>query len=209
MRQTAARLNRTWLTILGLVLLVAGLVVVLIGTGLLVRAADAVGLTLTGPASQDRVLGADVVSAFATPWVQVLLAVIGAAVALLALAWLVAQIPRRNPAKPFRLHDSPADGLTRCDPNVLTDAVEEQVKALPDVQDASAVLRGTVQEPDLTLRIIAGERADLPQLLRRIESQIVGDLQESLDTRLRRLGVEIDIGTVRTSKSSISVTPAG
>ncbi|MET0695403.1 MAG: alkaline shock response membrane anchor protein AmaP [Propionibacteriaceae bacterium] len=205
MRQTASRLNRSWLTVLGLLLLLAGLAVVLIGTGSLRPLAAAVGLRLSGPAAADLLFGAATSTALGLSWVVLLLAFVGLVLAVLAVLWLLVQIPRTNEAKAFRLHDSAADGLTRCSPDVLTDAVERQLKALPDVQSASAVLRGTAQQPDLTVRVTAHERADLPQLLNTISTRVANDVGEALDTRLRRLGVQVEIGVSKNNTHQIVV----
>lgn len=203
MRQTAARLNRAWLTVIGMLLLLAGVAVIVIGAGLLQPLARAVRLTLARPAPADRLFGAGAASAIGLTWVAALLVAVGFVLALLGLAWLLAQIPRINQAKPFRLHDSAADGLTRCAPEVLTDAVEAQVKALPDVTDASAVLRGTVAQPELTVRVTASDRADIPQLLDTLQNRVADDVGGALDTRLRRLAVQVEIGTSRSKTHQI------
>ncbi len=207
MRQTAARLNRAWLTILGLLFLLAGLAGVLIGTGLLQQLSRAAGTTLNRPAPPNRLFGTGTATAFGLTWVIAVVAAVGIILALLALAWLIAQIPRTNEAKPFRLHDDAEGGLTRCAPDVLTDAIEAQIKALPDVHDASAVLRGTVSEPDLTVKVTASDRADLPQLLNSLQTSVAGDTGDALDTQLRRLGVRIEIGTTKTKAHQISLNP--
>jgi hypothetical protein len=205
MRQTAARLNRAWLTILGLLLLLAGLAVLLIGTGLLAPAARTVGLAVSRPTPSNHLFGAATASAFALTWVVLITALVGVVVGLLGLAWLVAQIPRSNEAKPFRLHDDPRTGLTRCEPSVLSDAVEEQVKALPGVQNASAVLRGTATEPDLTVKVTASDRTDLSLLLASIQNTVAVDLAGALDTRLRRLGVQLEVTAAKTRTDQITV----
>lgn len=203
MRQTAARLNRGWLTLIGLLLLLGGLAVTAVGTGLLASLARGVGLTLERPAPADPLVGAGATSAIAMSWVAILLAVVGIAIALLGLAWLIAQIPRVNAAKPFRLHDDAAGGLTRCAPSVLTDAVEAQTKALPDVTDASAVLRGTLAQPELTMKVTVSDRADIPQLLNTLQNKVAADVGEALDTTLRRLAVQVEIGTSRAKTHQI------
>lgn len=207
MRETANRLNRAWLTVIGLLMLLTGLTGLLIATGLLPRLAAAAGVTATRPTPASRLLGSATESAFALTWVAVVVVVAGVVLAVLAVGWLVAQIPRSNQSKPFRLHDSAVDGLTRCVPDVLTDAVEAQIKALPDVADATAVLRGTVSQPDLTVKVTATDRADLPRLLDTIHTQVADDLGGALDTQLRRLGVQIEIGTTKTKKHQITLDP--
>lgn len=207
MRQTAARLNRAWLSVIGVLLLLTGLSTVVIGTGLLQRLARTVGLTLNRPAPANRLFGTNAAPALGLSWVTAILAVVGVTLALLGLAWLFAQIPRTNAAKPFRLHDDPTNGLTRCAPDVLTDAVEAQIKALPDVQNASAVIRGTVRQPELTVKVTTSERANLPRLLDVIQTQVAGDLGDALDTQLTRLGIQVDIGTTKTKAHQIILDP--
>jgi hypothetical protein len=205
MRQTAARLNRAWLTVLGLLLLLSGLAVLVVGTGLLRPIATAVGVSRNRPGPTDRLFGSATSHALTLPWVALLLALAGLVVALLAVLWLLAQIPRSNSAKPFRLHDSVTAGLTRCAPSVLTDAVEAQVKGLPDVQNAAAVLRGTASRPDLTVKVTVSDRADVPRLLHTIATRVAEDLGEALDTQLSRLSVQVEIGTTRSSSHQITV----
>ena len=205
MRQTAARLNRAWLTVLGILLLLGGLTVLLIGTGLLAPAARAAGLGLSRPTPSNHLFGSATATAFGLTWVVVLTAVVAVVVGLLGLAWLVAQIPRSNEAKPFRLHDDARTGLTRCAPSVLTDAVEEQIKALPGVQNASAVLRGTSSSPDLTVKVTASDRTDLTRLLASIQNGVAADLAGALDTPLRRLGVQLEVDATKTKTHQITV----
>lgn len=203
MRQTAARLNRTWLTLMGILLLLAGLAMIVIGTGLLQTLARSAGYSVDRPAPTNRLFGSATASAFGLTWAIVLMAVVGIVLALLGVGWLVAQIPRSNEAKAFRLHDSAADGLTRCSPHVLTDAVENQIKSLPGVSGASAVLRGTAQEPDLTVRVTANDRTDIPQLLNILQTRVADDVGGALDTQLGRLGVQLEVGTTKSKTNQI------
>ena len=95
--------------------------------------------------------------------------------------------------------------MTRCESSVLTDAVEEQIKALPGVQNASAVIRGTSTNPDLTVKVTASDRTDLPRLLGRLQNEVAADLAGALDTKLRRLGVQIEVDTTKTKTNQITV----
>ena len=88
---------------------------------------------------------------------------------------------------------------------MLTDAVEEQIKALPGVQNASAVLRGTAQQPDLTVKVTASDRTDLPACSPRFQNSVAADLGGTLDTQLRRLGVQIEIDTAKTNTDHITI----
>ena len=193
MRQHAAGLNRAWLVVIGVLLVLAGAAGLLVSTGQLAPLGQQAGLDLSRPATDAKVAGSATASALGTGWVVVLVAVVGVVLALLGLAWLAAQVPRTNAAKPLRLDDEAEHGLTRCAPDVLTDAVEAQIEALPGVQSAAAVLRGDAQNPDLTVKVTAGERADIPRLLEQIEFGPVRDLGTALDTVVRRLGVQLEI----------------
>jgi hypothetical protein len=205
MRQTASRLNRTWLTILGVLLLLVGAAGVLLSTaqaGPLLRSA---GAGWTPPQPDRHLFGSATASALTLTWVVLLTALVAVVVGLLGLLWLLAQIPRSNQAKPFRLHDDARTGLTRVDAGVLTRAVEAQVKGLPGVSGASAVLRGSASQPDLTLRVTAEERTDVAALLERLHHQVAADLGEALDTRLHRLGVQVEVSSARSGSDHIVV----
>lgn len=206
MRQTAAALNRAWLTVIGVLLLLAGLATVIIGTGHLAPIATAIGVTVDRPKPADHILDArSVTSALSQTWLILVVGAIGVVVALLALGWITAQIPRSNQARPFRLHDDAEDGLTRCDPRVLTDAVTTQIRALPGVHDASAVLRGTSTEPDLTLRVTTDHHTSIPGLLHTLQSTIAHDLGTALDTTVRKLCVQIEIGSTTSHTDHITL----
>lgn len=205
MRQTAARLNRAWLTIIGLALLLAGVVVGMLSTGLWPRALDAAGIDLDGATRSDPVADAGTGDVFTSVWVVLLIAVVGLLVALLAARWLVAQVPRTNPAKPFRLHDDVDTGLTRCAPKVLTDVVKAQAEALRGVNNCSAVLRGTASQPDLTVKVSVSDRTSIRQVLDALQNQIAADLGQALDTRLRRLGVQVEVDTSKPRTDRITI----
>lgn len=59
MRQTASGLNRGWLAVLGVLLILAGAAGVLISTGLWVTLAAAAGLGLDRPAATSHVIGSE------------------------------------------------------------------------------------------------------------------------------------------------------
>jgi hypothetical protein len=205
MRQTASRLNRTWLTILGVLLLLVGAAGVLLGTGQAGPLLRSTGAGWTPPQAERHLVGSATVDAFTLTWVVLLTTLVAVVVGLLGLLWLLAQIPRTNQAKPFRLHDDARTGLTRVEASVLTRAVEAQVLGLPGVNGASAVLRGSVQQPDLTLRVTADERTDVAALLQRLHHQVAADLGEALDTRLHRLGVQVEVSAGKSGSDHISV----
>ncbi|MET4093290.1 hypothetical protein [Arthrobacter sp. UYCu712] len=186
MRQAAGTLNRTWLTILGILVLAAGIALLLQAAGIL--------HTLAGtPPPGDKVIPGDLHSFFVQPWVMGLLLVLGVLVGVLALLWIIAQIPRKNAADTYRFHTDGAEGRTLCDPSVLARAVENQVNTLPGVVTSSAVLRGTADDADLTLQVTVNDRADVRDLLRRLETSTLPDLCTALEAPLQRHRLQIDV----------------
>lgn len=186
MRQTAGTLNRTWLAILGILVLAAGIVLLLQAAGILPQ------LAATHQAG-DKVIPGDLHPFFVQPWVIGLLLVLGVLIGVLALIWIIAQIPRSNAADTYRLHSESPAGRTLCDPSVLARAVENQVNTLPGVVTSSALLRGTADDPDLTLKVTVNDRADIQNLLRRLERSTLPDLSTALEAPLQRRRLQIDV----------------
>ena len=211
MRQTAARLNRTWLTILGVLLVLAGAAGLLLATGQAGPLLQRAGTGVSAPDTGRRLFGSASAAAFGLTWVVLVTAVVGLVVGLLGLAWLVAQLPRKQEAKPYRLHDDARTGLTRLAPGVLSDAVETQTKAITGVEGASAVLRGTVERPELTLRLTVDDRTAVPEVLEQVHREVAGSLAAALDTRLRRLAVEVSVSRSgsRSARGQAVVQAAG
>lgn len=205
MRQTAAALNRGWLILIGLVLLLAGLAGALISTGALRWLAEQAGVSLPLPVATEHFAGTGASDLLSAVWFIVIIGVLGVILALLGLGWLIAQLPRTNEAKPFRLHDNAQDGLTRCGPDVLSNAVERQIENLWGVQRASAVIRGTAEQPELTVKVTASDRTDVQQLIGQIEGTVVDDLCRTLDTQLRRLALQLEVVNASTKTSEITV----
>ena len=77
--------------------------------------------------------------------------------------------PADQRGQPFRLQDDAVRGLTICRADVLTDAVEADAERLLGVADASAVLRGTARQPELTLKVTVNDRTDIQRLLHSLQ----------------------------------------
>lgn len=193
MRQLAGRLNRVWLTVTGVVLLLIGVTGVLASTGALTQLLTAAGTGINGPVAGAPTLGQDAGRLLGQTLAAVVVAVIGVILGLLGLAWLLAQIPRANAAREFRLRDDAITGLTVCDPGILAAAVEDEVSAYAGVNDASAVLRGTAKAPELTVKVSVDDRADIRQLLSAIREQATANLSSAMDVPLAHLAIQLDI----------------
>ncbi len=186
MRQTAGTLNRIWLAILGVLILAAGIALLLQANGTLHA------LINTAPRWNSVVTG-DLSALFAPPWVAAVLLIIGVIIGVLGLLWIIAQIPRKNRAGAYRLHDDGSQGFTLCDPSVLAAAVENQINTLPGVVTSAALLRGTARAPDLTLKVTVNDRADVRDLIHRIQTSTLPELSYALEAPLQRSRLQIDI----------------
>jgi hypothetical protein len=131
--------------------------------------------------------------------------VAGLILGVLGLAWLLAQIPRANAAKPFRLQDDAIRGLTVCTADVLTDAVEADAESLPGVTGASAVLRGTARQPELTIRISVTDRTDIKQLLHALQAETAAHLASAMETSLKHLAVQVNVTSSRPTADHVTL----
>lgn len=202
MRQHAGALNRTWLAILGILALAGGVLILLIASGTLQTMSSAIV-----PAGSP-VVTMDLHAVFGPAYVTAVVLVAGLVTGALGLWWILAQIPRKNPAGKYRLHRDPASGTTLCDPSVLASAVEHQINTLPGVVGSSALLRGSATEPDLTMKITVNNRADIQDLLHRINTGVLPDLSTALETPMRRTGIQIEVSS-RNANSGTTVESTG
>lgn len=201
MRHHAGAMNRTWLIILGVVLLAAGAASILFSSGLM---AELSGGNLAGA---DQPVLADGTGVLDTiPPAAVLIG--GIILGLLALWWILAEVPRRRAASSYRLQEDPARGITSCDPAVLAAAVEDDAVSLPGVVDSTALLRGTAESPDLALRLILNERADIQEALRGVRSEVLANLSRALEVPLHTAGIALDVSG-RPAKQGSTVESTG
>lgn len=186
MRQNAGTLNRTWLAILGILVLAAGTALLLQASGTLQEFLN------TAPAWQSVITG-DLHAFLAPQGVAAVVLIIGLIIGVLGLLWIIAQIPRRNSAGAYRLHDDRSQGFTLCDPSVLAAAVEKQINTLPGVVTSAALLRGSANAPDLTLKVTVNDRADVRDVIRRIQTTTLPELSSALEAPLQSCRLQIDV----------------
>ena len=130
---------------------------------------------------------------FAPQGVAAVVLIIGVIIGVLGLLWIIAQIPRRNSAGAYRLHDDGSQGFTLCDPSVLAAAVEKQINTLPGVVTSAALLRGSANAPDLTLKVTVNDRADVRDVIRRIQTTTLPELSSALEAPLQSSRLQIDV----------------
>lgn len=202
MRQHAGALNRTCLVVLGILALAGGILILLVASGTLHAMNPAT------VAAESPVVTGDLHTALGPASATAIVLLAGVVMGGLGLSWILAQIPRRNPADRYRLHQDPASGTTLCDPSVLGSAVENQTNTLPGVVGTSALLRGTAVEPDLTIKVAVNNRADIQDVLHSINTRVIPDLSAALETPLRRTGIQLEVSG-RNAMSGTTVEATG
>ncbi|MFB0835980.1 Asp23/Gls24 family envelope stress response protein [Arthrobacter halodurans] len=192
MRTFPAALNRTLLIAMGLVLLAGGLWAVwpwAQATAGWTTPAGATGLV----ADPEAGVAPGAAGALEQPWLPA--AVIGAGVVLvfLGLAWLGRQVPRTGRAGPLRFTEDPGAGSTTMEPKVLEAAASDAAAALPGVDAARAVLRGSIGAPVLVLHVHAEPNTRLADLTEKLTAGVASDVVRCLGTPLRHLAIEYSV----------------
>jgi len=168
-----ARLNRTVLALLGLLLLLAGAFVLLVGSGAITAVAAGLSVATDKPLLP---LQPDVPAWL--PWAGVAAAVV---VGLAALGWLVAQAVRVPPGANWQLADDAYSGVTLLNTATAAAPLAEEISTYPGVRAANARLAGVHQHPELHIRITVDDRASLSDLRHRIDEVAVPRLVGALD----------------------------
>ena len=172
MTRRTARVSRTGLAILGLILL--------LGAGaVLARSLNASTPVLGNPHAALLTHG-QVQYPTKNSWVWPLVAAGSFLIAVLALCWMAAQTRtravRRIPLEPDRVH-----GTTALRADAVTGAMTDELESHPSIRAADAFLHGSSTSPDLRLRITAENRAD-PRLVRaEIENEALPHLHGALE----------------------------
>jgi hypothetical protein len=173
-------LNRIGLTVLGLVLGLAGGAALARALGALGR--DAARTPLLGVGVQAFVRGHQ--------WFWPAAAATGIVLGVLGLAWLVALL-RVDRVPELRL-ESGVSGVTRMAGGPAGRAVAAQVGEYPGVRRAHATLRGRSEAPRLDLRVSTTRPEDLSGLMARLHDEAVPDLRATLG--LNRLPALVRLG---------------
>lgn len=170
MDRRAARINRTGLTLVGLLLLAGG------------GAALARALGTWGSGSAADPLLADSLRRYpdGQSWFWPAVAAGAVVVTLLGLAWLFAQ-GRTEKLPGLSLEPDRSEGSTRVASRAVTEAIEADVNALPGVRKARARLLGSQRHPRLMLTMTYGTRADLAALRGHIADEAVTRLRTALE----------------------------
>ena len=172
MTRHTARVSRTGLVVIGLILL--------LGAGaVLARSLNASTPVLGNPHAPLLTQG-QVQYPTKNSWVWPVVAAASFLIAVLALWWMAAQTRtravRRVPLEPDRLH-----GTTTLRADAATGAITDELKSHPNIRAADALLHGSSATPGLRLGVTAENRAD-PGLVRAgIENEALPHLRSALE----------------------------
>jgi hypothetical protein len=183
-----AGLNRTLLTLTGLVLLLGGAYVVTRGSGLI----PAIGpLPAQDPTAALLPTGTTV-----QPWVPYAVIVAAAVIGVLCLLWLAAQIGRRRErGRTWRLGGDPGRGTTLIDADTAAAAFADEVGAYPGVQRAGAAITGSRTEPLLHLTLTTTGDGHVADLRTRIDTEALPRLRAALELDDLPAEVLVRLGT--------------
>ncbi|HEX2131835.1 MAG TPA: alkaline shock response membrane anchor protein AmaP [Actinophytocola sp.] len=160
-----ARLNRTLLATLGVLLLLAGAYPV------------AVYYDLLAPPWPTLVPG----TAPPPTWVYWVTTAVAVVVALLALRWLFAQLAHRPKTHTWRLEHDPDHGRTELAPSTATAPFTAELLTYPGVHNAHTTLAGDPDHPALALAVTVEQDADLADLRTHLADHGLPRLRQALD----------------------------
>jgi len=172
MTRHTARVSRTGLVIIGLVLL--------LGAGAVLARGLSASTAVLGNPDAPLLTQAQVQYPSTNSWVWPVVAAGSFVIALLALWWMAAQsrtrAVRRLPLEPDRRH-----GTTTLRADAATGALTDELDSDPSIRASDALLHGSATTPGLRLGVTAENRAD-PALVRAgIETEALPHLRGALE----------------------------
>lgn len=184
-----ARVNRTILILLGLILLAAGVLGLVLSFG-----------GFGAQPAESPVLPEQLRSfADQNAWFWWVVALAGVLLALLALRWLLAQL-RTDRVSRLDLTDDDRAGVTTVHTGAVCDAVEDEARTFRGVSGATAHIRGARDTMDL--RVDLTDRADIADVRSKLEDVLVPHLRQALDDPHMPVDIELRLG--RTSDRGLT-----
>lgn len=172
MTRHTARVSRTGLLIIGLILL--------LGAGAVLARALNASASVLGSSGAPLLTHTQVQYPTQHSWVWPVVAAVSAVIAALALWWMAAQTStktvRQLPLEPDHVH-----GTTVLRADAATGAIADEIEAHPNIRSADAALRGSRRNPGLRLDVTAENRADPATLRRSIETEAIPHLRTALE----------------------------
>lgn len=182
------RINRIVLILLGAIFLGAGVVGLLVASGVFGQSAAHTSLVTDGMRSYAHDNAAWYWGAFA-----------GGAflVAALALIWLFAQSGSSRVSS-LQLEIDRSRGATRLQSAALTGAVEDDISTYYGVNEATARLLGSSREPLLRLDVALDESADIGAIRDRLETQAIPRVRQAASVLDLPVWLRLEIASTAT-----------
>lgn len=179
------RINRILLIVLGLIFLGAGVAGLLVATGVFGQTAAHTSLVTGG--MRDYAHHND--SWYWGAWA-------GGAflVAALALIWLLAQ-SGSSKVSSMQLEIDRSHGSTRLQTAALTNALEDDVTAYHGVNDATARILGSPDDPLLRLDVALDQSADIGSIRERLETQAIPRVRQAASVLDLPVWLRLEIAT--------------
>ncbi len=183
MRNRTNRLNRVLLTVIGVILLLAGVGAVLLSTGVF-------GSERAHRAVVDHVTTQTVYRD--AGWLWPVVGAVGFVLGILALYWLVVQL-RVERITSITMERAQAGDCVVAG-SALTDAVREDTEAVRGVDRARARLTRDETDPELVLTVWLREAADLAEVRQKLDDDVIAHARRALarDSLTTWLRVEVD-----------------
>ncbi len=175
------RLNRAVLSIVGLVLLVAGALAVTTQTGVF------------APVNRDATLVPG--TALPPTWVLYVVAAVAIVVGLLAFRWLVAQLVHAPKTQTWQLEDDIVEGRTDLAASTAVTPFTDELATCPGVHSAHATLAGDHRAPTLALVAIVEQDGDLDRIREHLDTHALPRLRQALDLDVLPVTIEFRFST--------------
>lgn len=189
----AERTSRVVLTVVGTVILAAGVAGLLAGAGVF-GSANAGQSLLANPVA--RYFGQH------ATWVWPAAAAAAFVVACAALWWLLAMLFARGHVGQVWIAAPGESGRTRLPADALTDAVDDEIESYPGVRGSRSHLFGGEDRPKLSVRVYADRDVDLGALCRRLEAGALAHARSALAAP--DLPIRLDVEMARRAPARVA-----
>lgn len=140
----------------------------------------------------------------AEPWFAAAVIGLGVLLLLLAVAWLIRQLPRSTRAGTLKLSHDVVAGVTQMEPNVLERALKQMAEDDPAVHSAQVTLQGSASSPALTVHLTTEPWAQLPELATAVSDRLREAVRISLREELRSLTLDFSVARKQRQRSERS-----
>lgn|GEM_PF-4296824 len=190
-------MNRILLVLIGLLLLAAGGVVLAEHWRVLSTDGTAVVLAAVRAVAWDSP---------AVPWVMTVAAGL---LGVLAVLWLLHQLPRRRPTQVLWLNsDDAGAGRTTSHTGSLNSALEARLSTIPGVVGSTVLVTERPGGVDLAIEMTAEAGAELDELRAEICGPVVDELTGAVERPVGRLSLRVDLAAESRRAGTVQIPPA-